>query len=203
MASSEGRHEIEAARKRLAAAKERRSSTLTNVKQARAMLAVATKNSEHARSMDDSAASELQDAKKCLKESEERWEVIDVDASPDKKTKKRRRVSGETKTGEVIEESRTNPTPSPRQSAARRTNHYSTPPPAYPHRRRSNSVHAPAGVASANRDDNRRRDNGAAVPPTDAASHAEGLLAQMTNDALWYYSHGLMGRPPADATAPA
>ena len=31
----------------------------------------------------------------------------------------------------------------------------------------------------------------------DAVARAEGELAHMNNDSLWYYSHGLMGRPPA------
>ena len=94
MASSEGRHEIETARKRLAAAKEQRSSTSKNVEQARAMLDAATKNMLHARSMDNAARNEVGEAEKCLRESEERWEVIDIDLSPENK-KKRRKLSME------------------------------------------------------------------------------------------------------------
>ena len=77
MNQSEGRHEIEAARKRLSAAKEQVSSTAKNadsaramLEQARAVMEASTQNLQHAQSMNDAAKNEACDAEKRLKEAE-------------------------------------------------------------------------------------------------------------------------------------
>ena len=93
MNQSEGLHELQAARKHLSAAKEQRTSTAKNMNTAKAMLEVAERNLEqakamleaahknahknmhHARSMDDAAANEVDEAEKNPRQAEKRWEA--------------------------------------------------------------------------------------------------------------------------------
>ena len=82
--ASEGSREIEAARKRLAAAK--------------AQVSVASKNMAMAKTMLDTAEKEAKEAAAMLKDSEKRWEVIEIDNDDDNIQKnegsnKRRKVS--------------------------------------------------------------------------------------------------------------
>ncbi|KAL7539483.1 hypothetical protein ACHAXR_009336 [Thalassiosira sp. AJA248-18] len=93
--TSEGLHEIDAAKQRLAAAKAHVSSAAKNMDSAKAMMEAAKAMMASAQSMLDSSAKEAEEAEKCLKESEKRWEVIDVDGDgvPDSPQKKRRKVS--------------------------------------------------------------------------------------------------------------
>jgi len=110
--SSEGRHEIGAAKQRLATAKTQETSASKNKESAKAMeqsaklmldtamknMETAKKNSEAAESQFQSSQKEIQEADKFWKEAEKRWEVIDVDYNGDDSPgleirKKRRKVS--------------------------------------------------------------------------------------------------------------
>eukprot|EP01083_Nonionella_stella_P107766 312539_1 len=101
VSSSEGRHEIEAAKLRLAAAK---SQTIVATKMltsaeaaeesAKKTSAITPKSTRDARDQVGSCKKEMEEAEKYLKETEERWEVIDIDEERlDSLEKKRRRAN--------------------------------------------------------------------------------------------------------------
>ena len=113
MTQNEGRHEIEAAKKRLAASKLRTAAATQNLQTAnktlssnKIMLSFAKRNVEDSTKNRDVAQTELthshkeeEEAAKCLLEAEKRWEVIDVDAdSPEKKKRRKVSVSPDTTT---------------------------------------------------------------------------------------------------------
>ena len=79
--SEAGRYEIEAAKQRLAAATEQATSAEKSVQMAEATLASAKAMLDHAQSQRQSSKKEVDAAKRALREGEERWQVIDVDAS--------------------------------------------------------------------------------------------------------------------------
>ena len=87
---SEGRYEIEAAKARLAAARDRTSSTKESVRLAEAML-------QQLKSQLMSSNQEVEEAETCLKAAERRWEVIGISDGGDSPVKdnrnKRRKVS--------------------------------------------------------------------------------------------------------------
>ena len=104
----EGKHEIKALKQRLVAANARASSAMLVMDSAleiensmRTMLDVAIRNNENAKKNVERASEHLGDSLKevreveeVLKEAEERWEVVDVDAmSPSAASAKRRKVS--------------------------------------------------------------------------------------------------------------
>ena len=89
--SSEGSREIEAARKRLAAAKAQVTVASNNIE-------MITKMLEGAQSQLVTSQKEAKEAEAMLKDAEKRWEVIDVDSDDDSKqgnegSNKRRKVS--------------------------------------------------------------------------------------------------------------
>ena len=103
----EGKHEIKALKQRLVAANARASSAMLVMDSAleiensmRTMLDVAIRNNENAKKNVERASEHLGDSLKevreveeVLKEAEERWEVVDVDAmSPSAASAKRRKV---------------------------------------------------------------------------------------------------------------
>ena len=105
---AEGKHEIKALKQRLVAANARASSAILVMDSAleiehsmRTMLDVAMRNNENAKKNVERASEHLGDSLKevreveeALKEAEERWEVVDVDAmSPSAASAKRRKVS--------------------------------------------------------------------------------------------------------------
>lgn len=110
--ASEG--ELEAARRRLAAAKDQASSASKVKECANEMLEMALKNIEVAQSQLTISAKEVEEAEKCLKDVERRnLEVIDVDLDDDNKKRKKRSMSPEPEQGrksncEVSEDNRTN-----------------------------------------------------------------------------------------------
>ena len=79
MTVSEGHREIEAAKKRVAAAKEQIVSAAEILESATSMVETAIKNKNTAVLMIGNSRTELAAAEKFLKESEDRWQVIDVD----------------------------------------------------------------------------------------------------------------------------
>ena len=97
--TSEGSREIEAARKRLAAAKTQSSIASTNKTSAKSILEIAKKNMKNVELQLQSADIEVQVAQKMLADAEKRWEVIDIDQQEPGPTvinegsKKRRKVS--------------------------------------------------------------------------------------------------------------
>ena len=102
--SSEGSREIEAAKKRLAAAKAQVSGVSDMTKKADAMMEIAKKNMKAAKSMKQqadlmtvAANKEVEDAQKILADAEKRWDVIEIDQEPDitvhEGGNKRRKVS--------------------------------------------------------------------------------------------------------------
>lgn len=87
--ATHGRREIEAARRRLSAAKKQASSASEVLRHARAMMEAAERNM-------DAARSGVTEAEGLLREAEERWEVIDVESDEGEDEKvgsKRRRVT--------------------------------------------------------------------------------------------------------------
>ena len=107
--ASEGSREIEAARKRLVAAKAQASTAPEMTEKANTMMDAAKKSMEAAKSIKQSADvmaaavdKEMKEAQKMLADAERRWEVIDIDQEgPDSaeeknegsNNKKRRKVS--------------------------------------------------------------------------------------------------------------
>ena len=108
---SEGHHEIEAAKKRLAAAKATASTMASSAstmvdsaksmeQTARTMSMTAKKNKAIAENLLQTSSNEVEEANNFLKEVEKKWEVVDVDDdvdnvddSPKKNDKKRKKVS--------------------------------------------------------------------------------------------------------------
>ena len=92
--SSEGCREIEAARKRLLAAKSQAYAASKNMKSVEEMIA---KMRENAQSLVQSSSKEVKEAEAMLEDAEKRWEVIEIDAdttdSKNESCKKKRKVS--------------------------------------------------------------------------------------------------------------
>ena len=92
--TSEGSREIEAARKRLAAAKTQASAASKNMQSVEEIIA---KMLEGAKQMSDTAEKEVKEAEAMLEDAEKRWEVIEIDAdttdSKNETCKKKRKVS--------------------------------------------------------------------------------------------------------------
>jgi len=76
---TEGRHEIEAARQHLYAAKSHASFISKAEDTVKQMLATAKKNLEDIQLQSVSSKKKVEDAQKLLKEAEKRWEVIEID----------------------------------------------------------------------------------------------------------------------------
>lgn len=90
---SEGRHEINAIRQRLATANARALSAAKMLDSAQQMLETARQNFECVKEHSDISHEEAKAAEALLKEAEERWKVVDVDAMPAAAPSKRRKVS--------------------------------------------------------------------------------------------------------------
>jgi hypothetical protein len=90
---SEGRHEINAIRQRLATANARALSAAKMLDSAQQMLETARQNFECVKEHSDISHEEAKAAEALLKEAEERWKVIDVDAMSAAAPSKRRKVS--------------------------------------------------------------------------------------------------------------
>ena len=75
--TSEGSREIEAARKRLAAAKTQASAASKNMQSVEEIIA---KMRENAQSLVQSSSREVKEAEAMLEDAEKRWEVIEIDA---------------------------------------------------------------------------------------------------------------------------
>jgi len=76
---TEGRHEIEAARQRLSAAKSHETFVSKAEDTAKQMFDTAKKNLKDIQLQSISSKKEVEDAQKLLKEAEKRWEVIEID----------------------------------------------------------------------------------------------------------------------------
>jgi hypothetical protein len=119
---SEGRHEIEVAKNRLAAAKATASSAATIMDSAKlmeqtacTMATTAKKNKATAATLLKSSSKEVKEAKDIMKEVEKKWKFVAVDAdagdSPKKKNgrkKKRRKVSPSNASAETALEENNN-----------------------------------------------------------------------------------------------
>ena len=106
--SSEGSREIEAARKRLLAAKSQAYAASKNMKSVEEMIA---KMRENAQSLVQSSSREVKEAEAMLEDAEKRWEVIEIDAdttdSKNEICKKKRKVSLSPQAGNNISSSNT------------------------------------------------------------------------------------------------
>ena len=93
MTSTDSIHEIEAARKRLAAAKTQASAAAANLTSVKEIIA---KMLDSAQALCDTANDEVKEAEKFLAETEKRLEVIDIDqetdSSPTKEGNKKRKA---------------------------------------------------------------------------------------------------------------
>ena len=81
LTGKEGRHEVKAAKQRLATAKSNASATKSMVESANAVLDAATKHMAEAKVQHEKNLMEIDEAKDYLKEVNKRWEVVDVDDS--------------------------------------------------------------------------------------------------------------------------